>query len=69
MVGLDPGCHDTILTRDAQRTASRGRKILSATGQGCLPLDSTFSAHQGRCTREISTIWLPKQDLRDENTS
>lgn len=66
MVGLDPWCHDTILTHNAQRTARSGRKTLSATGQGCLLLDSTFSAHQGSCTREIPTIWLPKRDLRDE---
>lgn len=43
-------------------------KIGRARIPGCLLLDSISQTQQGRCTHEISTTWLPIQDMHNDHT-
>lgn len=53
--------------REYHRRGSR--KIVRTIGPGYLLLHSVFFIWQGNCKHEISILWLPIQDLNNENTS
>lgn len=45
------------------------RKSVRTIGPWYLLLHGVFYIPQGKCTHEISILWLPIQDLNNENTS
>lgn len=45
------------------------QKTVRDRGLGLLLLDSIVYTWWGSCTHEISAVWLPEQDLKNDNTS